>query len=533
MALLLRALVINVRLQSDRWHGSGDWPPSPFRLFQALIAGSYSGRWRTEGDRLANDRAFRWLEVQEPPLIVHPRLLSKSEFTAPDVTFYVLQNFIAPKDDPLHRPKSKAEKTSFVRAIEFDPHFTYVWTFEGDCGQAEFIASLCDRLYTFGKAVDAASATGEVVDDFDFDSNIDLNRRFISRPISPGVVAGAGDSLPCPMGGSLESLHARFDITTNPYLPGKDATVIHKPDRDAVSTRVVYERPTRRILFDIRHPETSAFFPIAQSRITKVTKAVRNLASANLRQDRNEDAALMLNIVVLGQGSKSADATRRVRFVPLPSIGSTFADQKIRRILVELPSECPISEADMSWALEGRHFSLDDSPLDKARDPILSKAKDHAMLRHFGVEKGLVSRNWRTVTPGAIGNHDTTSFVRRSGSERYAYEAGVAIEVRQAIRHAGITIRVNNVRVQAEPWSERGCKTSEYDADRFGTRALYHISIEFADPIAGPIIIGNGRMLGLGVMRPNDEHMAGEDILEEPTDDEDGTEGTIDDEAAA
>ena len=49
-AMASRALLIEVRLLDGRYHGAGDWPPAPFRLFQALVAGAYGGRWRAEPD---------------------------------------------------------------------------------------------------------------------------------------------------------------------------------------------------------------------------------------------------------------------------------------------------------------------------------------------------------------------------------------------------------------------------------------------------------------------------------------------------
>ena len=33
-------LLISVRWHDGRYHGSGHWPPSPARLFQALVAGA-------------------------------------------------------------------------------------------------------------------------------------------------------------------------------------------------------------------------------------------------------------------------------------------------------------------------------------------------------------------------------------------------------------------------------------------------------------------------------------------------------------
>jgi hypothetical protein len=48
----MRSLLIHISLLHPLWHGSGDWPPSPFRLFQAVVAGAFGGRWAAE-DQIA------------------------------------------------------------------------------------------------------------------------------------------------------------------------------------------------------------------------------------------------------------------------------------------------------------------------------------------------------------------------------------------------------------------------------------------------------------------------------------------------
>ena len=61
-------LLISVRFHDGRYHGHLDWPPSPARLFQALVAGVAQGDMLTDEDR----RAFIWLEALEPPAIARP-----------------------------------------------------------------------------------------------------------------------------------------------------------------------------------------------------------------------------------------------------------------------------------------------------------------------------------------------------------------------------------------------------------------------------------------------------------------------------
>ena len=63
-------LLISVRFHEGRYHGTGDWPPSPARLFQALIAGAgLQGSLQTE-----QVDALEWLETMPPPIIAVPTI---------------------------------------------------------------------------------------------------------------------------------------------------------------------------------------------------------------------------------------------------------------------------------------------------------------------------------------------------------------------------------------------------------------------------------------------------------------------------
>src|SRR5579875_3303449 len=80
----MAALVICVRLHDGRYHGKDDWPPSPARLFQALVAGA-----GLSGPLEKNDReALKWLEQQPAPIIAAPRAWQPRE----GVLFYMPNN---------------------------------------------------------------------------------------------------------------------------------------------------------------------------------------------------------------------------------------------------------------------------------------------------------------------------------------------------------------------------------------------------------------------------------------------------------
>ena len=76
-----RFFCISVRFLDPFFHGKGDgdlpeWPPSPMRLFQAMLAGSRAGwrklRWSMD-DQSDLRGAFLWLERQPPPEIIAPQ----------------------------------------------------------------------------------------------------------------------------------------------------------------------------------------------------------------------------------------------------------------------------------------------------------------------------------------------------------------------------------------------------------------------------------------------------------------------------
>ncbi len=78
-----------------------------------------------------------------------------------------------------------------------------------------------------------------------------------------------------------------------------------------------------------------------------------------------------------------------------------------------------------------------------------------------------------------------------------------AAAVIQALRHAGLSGQSQAVRVQREPFEPNGSRVEPFAGNtRFSKHSLWHVEIEFTTPVSGPLVIGNGRFLGLGLMAP-------------------------------
>jgi CRISPR-associated protein Csb2 len=66
-----------------------------------------------------------------------------------------------------------------------------------------------------------------------------------------------------------------------------------------------------------------------------------------------------------------------------------------------------------------------------------------------------------------------------------------------------VPARAEAIRVQREPFESNGERIEVFaEGTRFSKHRLWHVEIEFSDEILGPLLIGDGRFLGLGLMAP-------------------------------
>jgi CRISPR-associated protein Csb2 len=246
------------------------------------------------------------------------------------------------------------------------------------------------------------------------------------------------------------------------------------------------------------------------------TKAVRDLAAERLRTAYDPK---IVDSFVTGRSDGVVDPSRRIRFVPLPSIGARYTESSIRRVSVELPPDCPVAADDIRWAISGQQVP----ELGSVR---LIEAVENPMAYPYRIGRG--ARRWQTVTPVAL---PTQRIAGRNGAlARLDTERAAVFDVIQALRHAGVRSRVTDIRVQREPFSIRGIRAEEFEADRFDARRLYHVDITFDQDVSGLLSIGDGRWLGLGLMRAFavDDDEAPSDLISDSANDEEAAENDDD-----
>jgi CRISPR-associated protein Csb2 len=492
-----RYLTIYVRTHEGRYHGDGDDPPSPFRLFQALVAGAgISGPL----EKRTRD-ALAWLErVPEPPIIAAPRAVRGQR-----VLMFMPNNDLDKfNGDVRNIAKTRlAKKVWQPRIFDASVPWVYAWPFEdADQGHASTICALSENLYQLGRGVDMAWAWGEILDESELEERITAYDGVLRRPS-----AGEGLLLACPDKGSLETLERRYQARRFRHEAGRRVFV--QPPKPSYR-QLAYESPPARHVFALRSATDSqrrAVWPLtgASSFVVAARDAARARLSAAMPIRTNEIERYLVGRTP--DGSKQAPAESRVRIIPIPSIGMRYADHGIRRLLVEVPAACPLRSDDVRWGFSGAE--LLDPETGKPKDVVLVATDDDEMLRHYGV--GRSARVFRSVTPVAVQNdakRRRIELTRRAaevkgGIERLAEIGAARAAVVQTLRHANVRTAVDSIRVQREPFDSAGARVEPFAVGtRFEKQRLWHVEIAYSAPIEGPLLIGDGRFLGLGLMAP-------------------------------
>lgn len=492
-----RSLLIAVRFCDGRYHGRDDgfdgsngWPPSPGRLFQALVAASAEGASIPASDV----RALRWLETLEPPRIAAPQVRRGRA-----VNQYVPNNDLDSKGgDPARVGDVRVSKHWQPCFFDAEQPVLYAWDFDTGMEEARRVSTIAARLYHLGRGIDMAWASGEVLERVEAESILDAHPGTIRQPNGAGHIATAGR-------GTLDSLLDRYQgkrhrLRTSVGKDRKPLQEFRQPPK-ARFRRTGYDCSPRCLHFELRHPK-GTFAPRPLSSVAPLIVGLRDAAAKRL-QEALPDQFQLFEKLIVGRGAKPVDLGLRIRFIPVPSVGKIHTDPSIRRILVEIPADCPIRVDDLNWALSG--LEPRDPETGELWPGRLVSTDDARMHQHFVGP----AREFKSVTPLALPTIrrriDPARIAddAKAGTERADEERCAAGAVVQALRHAGISASPKDVRVQREPFHLRGEHAEHFaPGTRFPKERLWHASVTFQELVVGPLLLGDGRFLGLGLMSP-------------------------------
>jgi CRISPR-associated protein Csb2 len=506
---------IEVRFLTGRYHGrnaytQAEWPPTPLRLFQAITAGALSGRWAVE-NRDASEEALRWIESLGAPELI---------LAAPAHTLEPYRIAVPNNQADRHVPAlrkgahldrllagDKELKVVRPRIVGRAP-LIYAWRIEeADRGAAEAARAVVRRLVVLGTGLDHAVADIRIGPD---------------RPVADGNVSYQPGVSPCR--GTLDSLiklhHAQLERLKTGSL------------RENLPP-VRYQRPpyaadmAAQLLFAIRAPsdENDASLPIDPRDTAILTQAIRvelaeRLADAMRRHPHAAPHTSPQEIerLVVGRGADAADTAVRLQIAPLPSIGHEHSDGLLRRVLVSVPGNFPVPAESVRRALAGCEVEFGAPPSFLRVQLVPIEADDER-------ERGMSSRYlgparvWRSVSPVVLPGHRPPRRTMRDrtappGAEESQMRADArrhrdeAVLFEKSLKHAGLG-NVAAFRLRREPFRPQQPRAdaawrlpaSRHDPQRvwLAGRPRLHAEIVFEESQAGPILIGDGRFLGLGL----------------------------------
>lgn len=245
---------------------------------------------------------------------------------------------------------------------------------------------------------------------------------------------------------------------------------------------------------------------LSMTRVVDVARAVRNaLQKFSPEQPAPE--------IISGHRAPGLPSDRpHLAIVPLPFVGHRRADGILRGVALVLPRAAKVAErkavlrAVGAWALS-----------EKARDGDVAihlsgglevMGRRTAISTLSTLHAGHWCRpsiQWATATPIALDRHPGDL---RSLDPRVAAEAIVAAEttIVAACRHIGLPEPLVELQPAAPIAGAR--KAREYAAyppvAGRARRALTHAVLTFAEPVAGPVLLGAARYHGLGLLLPCD-----------------------------
>ena len=530
-------LRITVRFLDGVFHGRRDggepeWPPSPLRLFQALVCAA-AARWNERGNIRQAAPALEWLESRPAPLVIAPGgvLGQKYRLYVPDnVGDLVARSWARGNDASIS--EYRTEKDVRPTRLSGGDAVHYLWPLsenDSDFPLVHDVLSATTRSVThLGWGVDMVTAEASVISDVE-------TAKIVGERWRP-TESDSSTLLRVPIKGTLNDLNHKHKS----FLNRAGGDTFRPVPPLSVFRNVAYENQTQpsRIpyaAFSLLQPDASGYRPYDPVRNgMRVAAMMRHIAGdvsimTALGWPKDKINHFVFGHGEVGGGSHIPVDGPRLAFIPLPSIEARGKNRSevvgsIRRILIAGVRGCVRSELlQVAQLLSGRTLIEENSTQPAA---LLSRIPDsEKMIRLYSAS----AATWATVTPVVLPGYDDPRKYRRRlspaagsslspiGSEeqkRLLTKLDIRTEnlLRKAIRQAGYSEEL--AKLAEFDWSISGFWPGTDLASRYAIpqklrrfRRL-HVRITWRDvsknplPIPGPLCLGTGRFVGLGLFAP-------------------------------
>lgn len=475
------ALVIDIELISGRYDAAGagdrdavEWPPHPARVFCALVASARSGSDRD---------ALRWLEGLPAPVV------QASPTARHDVrASYVVTNSVPPKGEgrsQFHPGRTNALKVRHS-AVPGNSRVRVVWPdVHADLSKVSVLDALARRVPYLGRSTGVAALSVGVVSE---PESTDLPEGLEQFDPAPGDSGGVGLRVPYP--GYLDLLIDQYDNDRPPWEVSRDVNY-RRAGREPQESSALTIAPS--VYTDVIILRFRGLRP--DGRLTAMfTEALRR-AVMSATVDPLPDA-------LHGHG---ADGRPHVAFLGLPNAGNPQADGHLLGMAVAIP-DLPEAErrAIVRGVLVGMRSAVGDTGSDlrmlRLNVPRIGDVDlfyEPGLVRPWGIRPERWRRgsdHWVSVTPVIL--------------DRYPRNGDVEQEIARSCVRVGLPAPADVV-VSTAPLVAGGVRMRPGDLPEQARGKLFrHVELRFDRKVAGPILLGAGRYLGIGLLAPLDPSSA-------------------------
>lgn len=468
-----------------RWEDSAqvDWPPQPDRMFSALVAS-----WGARGEDPRERAALEWLEALEPPRLIHGGCWAR---TAP--TVYVPPNdFKTSKDGRFDviPERRRRQARRFPTARLTDPLVRAVWSEDPDTETHAALDRLAKDTPYIGHST-SLTRCRFVTGSFDLAAGVVPARR-----VYPG---------------RLRELESDFKAGRTPN-PG--ASTRSRSGDEVKYARSIFSQDWIVLATEGQSvvPDILAF-PI-------VARKLRDTLLSGYEKSGDVPPEWLS-----GHRSDGAPSENpHMALVPLADVGWSHSEGTLMGCAIVLPYDVPRDaivraivnriQDDGRIRRNGRttielHYGgpgpWNLRPSFEAERASLRPPRWFGLPPQSGQER--TATRWRTVTPIALDRYPK----QRSLEARDREIAGL---IGRACVNVGMSLPIHVAAsdfssVRAAPPVVRGPVVPPWQHWRMPRslkgRYLVHAQIEFPEPVAGPVILGAGRFVGLGLCLPADE----------------------------
>lgn len=493
-------LCISVTFLDERFHGRADarkpeWPPSPLRLMQAIIAANSDNI----GCDSALDHALEWLERQNPPLIIAPpfRLGSAYCLSVPNNAMDLVgrawskgKYFGTGDANPATHRTMKS-----VRPVQLERGDTvhYLWPLMTSPERASDVtgplAAAARRIVALGWGADLAVGNAHPLSASQF-------YELEGEHWSPAPSDNCPAALRSPIRGTLRALQDRHRARLLRIGASRFAPVEPLTHFDMIGYRRPSDpRPRPHAVFELRRDDGS-FCTHPQRKLIHISGMVRHLAIDAMRRDPPpliDNPGEWVSRYVRGKRDDSEETHRQLSYIPLPSIGNEYADHNIRRVTIAAPYGDDDLLNYIAARLSGRQLKPENDEFGGEAPALCRVHGDN--VSHCYTQP---ANRWASVTPVILPGYDD-----RNESKRVRL-------IYRALAQAGIE---QECEYEWSPVARFRNALSAHARDRSGRPIFYrpeylrhltavHLTLTFhnGSKVPGPIAIGAGRHCGFGIL---------------------------------